>query len=51
MLREAERNRLNISVSPSGDADFKTIAEAINSIRTPNSKRVVISIAPGLYRY
>ncbi|WJX56814.1 pectinesterase [Trifolium repens] len=50
ILREAETNRLNISVSPSGDADFKTIAEAINSIATPNTRRVVISIAPGLYR-
>ncbi|WJX24268.1 pectinesterase [Trifolium repens] len=50
MLREAETNRLNISVSQSGDADFKTITEAINSIRKPNSRRVIISIAPGLYR-
>ncbi|GAU38057.1 hypothetical protein TSUD_146140 [Trifolium subterraneum] len=49
-LTQAESNKLNISVNPNGSGDFKTITEAINSIPAPNSRRVVIFIAPGLYR-
>ncbi|MCH85120.1 putative pectinesterase 53-like, partial [Trifolium medium] len=48
-LRQAESNRMNITVNPNGGADFKTITEAINSIPAPNSRRVVVFIAPGLY--
>ncbi|PNX58867.1 pectinesterase, partial [Trifolium pratense] len=45
-LRQAESNRMNITVNPNGSADFKTITEAISSIPAPNSRRVVVFIAP-----
>jgi hypothetical protein len=42
---------MNISVNPNGSVDFKTITEAIDNIPAPNTRRVVVFIAPGLYRY
>ncbi|GAU45200.1 hypothetical protein TSUD_139050 [Trifolium subterraneum] len=49
-LRQAESNKVNISVNPNGSGDFKTITEAINNISAPNNRRVFVFIAPGLYR-
>ncbi|KAL2323734.1 hypothetical protein Fmac_028113 [Flemingia macrophylla] len=49
-LRQAESKRVRIRVSPDGAADFKTIAEALNSIPLRNTRRVIVSIAPGVYR-
>ncbi|XP_045791200.1 putative pectinesterase 63 [Trifolium pratense] len=49
-LRQAENNKVTINVNPNGSGDFMTITEAINSIPAPNSRRVVVFIAPGLYR-
>ncbi|CAJ2637200.1 unnamed protein product [Trifolium pratense] len=49
-LRQAESNNVTINVNPNGSGDFMTITEAINSIPAPNSRRVVVFIAPGLYR-
>ncbi|WJX95754.1 pectinesterase [Trifolium repens] len=41
---------MNINVNPNGSVDFKTITEAIDNIPAPNTRRVVVFIAPGLYR-
>ncbi|CAJ2637202.1 unnamed protein product [Trifolium pratense] len=49
-LRQAENDKVTINVNPNGSGDFMTITEAINSIPAPNSRRVVVFIAPGLYR-
>lgn len=49
-LRKAEMYRVNITVSQDGDGDFSTINEAIATIPTYNSRRVVVMIKPGVYR-
>lgn len=51
MLRQAESNRVRITVSQDGAGDFKTITEALNSIPPRNTRRVIVLIAPGVYRY
>ncbi|KGE14662.1 pectinesterase family protein [Sphingobacterium deserti] len=43
-------NRYELTVSQTGDADFKTIQEAINHVRDHAEKRVTILIKPGIYR-
>ena len=50
-LRNAESNKVRITVSQDGAGDFKTITEALNSIPPRNTRRIVVSIAPGVYRY
>lgn len=50
-LRVAEMNKIQISVSQDGTGDFKTIKEAIDSIALHNTRRVVLDIKPGVYRY
>ncbi|TDS14885.1 pectinesterase family protein [Sphingobacterium paludis] len=42
-------NRYELTVSQTGDADFKTIQEAINHVRDHAEKRVTILIRPGIY--
>lgn len=50
-LCNAEMNKVTISVNQIGTADFKTITEAIASIPLHNTRRVIINIGPGVYRY
>ncbi|RDX71052.1 putative pectinesterase 53, partial [Mucuna pruriens] len=49
-LKQAESNKVTITVSQDGSGDFKTISEALNSIPLRNTRRVIVSIAPGVYR-
>ncbi|KAJ8748647.1 hypothetical protein K2173_008092 [Erythroxylum novogranatense] len=49
--REAELNNVTINVSQNGTGEFKTISEALSSISPYNTRRVVINIKPGVYRY
>ncbi|XP_061344488.1 probable pectinesterase 53 [Gastrolobium bilobum] len=49
-LRQAESNKVTITVSQDGAGDFKTITEALNSIPPRNTRRVIVLIAPGVYR-
>ncbi|XP_027367902.1 probable pectinesterase 53 [Abrus precatorius] len=49
-LRQAESNKVRITVSQDGAGDFKTITEALNSIPPRNPRRVIMSIASGIYR-
>lgn len=50
-LKKAETNKVRIIVSQDGTGDFMTIGEALNSIPKPNSKRVILDINSGIYRY
>ena len=50
-LKNAELNKVTISVGQDGSADFATINEALNSIPNRNIKRVILTIKPGVYRY
>lgn len=50
-LWKAEMNKVRISVCQNGTGDFKTITEALNSIPPYNSRRVILEIKPGVYRY
>ena len=48
---KAEINKVTVTVSQNGTADFKTITDALSSIPPRNTRRVILSIAPGVYRY
>jgi pectinesterase len=50
-LRLAEMNQVIISVCQNGTGDFKTIREALNTIPLNNTRRVILMIKPGVYRY
>ncbi|KAK7269586.1 hypothetical protein RIF29_22318 [Crotalaria pallida] len=50
ILRKAESNKVRIIVSQDGAGDFKTITEALTSIAPHNTRRVIVLIAPGVYR-
>lgn len=50
-LRNAEMNKVRINVSQDGTGDFKSIKEALDSIPLHNTKRVILTIKPGVYRY
>jgi len=50
-LKKAESNKIRLTVSQDGSAEFKSITDALNSIQPYNIRRVIISIAPGYYRY
>lgn len=50
-LRKAEMTSMRINVSQDGTGDFTTIKEALNSIPPHNTRRVIIAIKPGVYRY
>lgn len=46
----AEDGRIKvITVRKDGSGDFKTVADAINSISDGNTKRTVVKIGGGLY--
>lgn len=49
-LERAERNKTKIVVDQTGNGDYKTITEAIDSIVLHNSRRVILEIKPGVYR-
>ncbi|OIT08163.1 PREDICTED: probable pectinesterase 53 [Nicotiana attenuata] len=49
-LRNAEMNKMIISVSQDGSGNFKTIKEALASIPVYNKRRVILDIKPGVYR-
>ncbi|KAJ8429495.1 hypothetical protein Cgig2_020551 [Carnegiea gigantea] len=49
-LERAERNKTKIVVDQTGNGDYKTITEAIDSIALHNSRRVILEIKPGVYR-
>ncbi|GMN52255.1 hypothetical protein TIFTF001_021398 [Ficus carica] len=49
-LKNAEMNKIRISVSQDGSGDFTTITQALNSIPPRNTRRVIITIKPGVYR-
>ncbi|KAG9153474.1 hypothetical protein Leryth_018741 [Lithospermum erythrorhizon] len=49
-LEAAESNVTIIKMRSDGSGDFKTINEAIQSIATNNMKRVIISLAGGIYK-
>lgn len=50
-LRIAEANKVRINVSQDGTGDFRTIKGALNSIPLRNTRRVILVIKPGTYRY
>ncbi|KAG7971111.1 hypothetical protein I3843_07G119000 [Carya illinoinensis] len=50
-LSKAEMNKVSLSVSQNESGDFKTIRDALNSIPLPNTRRVILLIKPGVYRY
>ncbi|KAF7121030.1 hypothetical protein RHSIM_Rhsim13G0002200 [Rhododendron simsii] len=50
-LRNAEMNKVRINVSQvDGTGDFKSIKEALDSILLHSTKRVILTIKPGVYR-
>mgnify|MGYP004706419665 FL=1 len=48
-LVAAEANPRIIKLKSDGSGEFKTIADAINSIPNDNTNRVIISLGPGNY--
>nr|XP_033511744.1 probable pectinesterase 68 isoform X3 [Nicotiana tomentosiformis] len=48
-LRNAEMNKMIISVSQDGSGNFKTIKEALASIPVYNKRRVILDIKHGVY--
>lgn len=49
-LIKAELNKLRITVCQNGTGDFKNITDALRSIPSYNSRRVILDIKPGVYR-
>lgn len=50
-LVKAEAAKVRYIVSQDGNGDFKSIREAIDSIPLHNTRRVILDIRPGMYRY
>lgn len=50
-LIKAEMNKVTVTVSQDGSADYATISDAIHSIPLHNNRRVILVIKPGVYRY
>ncbi|KAF2309714.1 hypothetical protein GH714_004757 [Hevea brasiliensis] len=50
-LRKAEMHNVSITVNQNGTGDFKTIVKALKSIPPHNTRRFIIVIKPGVYRY
>ncbi|XP_031499166.1 putative pectinesterase 63 [Nymphaea colorata] len=48
-LLQAEAKRKIITVSKDGTGDFQTVTDAVNSIKTGNSQRIIIHIKSGIY--
>jgi len=49
-LQQAEANPMIVNVGKDASSKFKTVQEALNSIPPPNNRRVIVSIAAGVYR-
>lgn len=49
--RLAELDRMELTVSQDGSGDFITITEAVKNIPLGNTRRVVIRLSSGVYRY
>lgn len=49
-LLEAEGSVEELKVRQDGGGKFKTITEALQTIKTGNKKRIIISIGPGEYK-
>lgn len=49
-LVKAEQSRRVITVRQDGKGNFKRITDAVNSVPSGNSRRVIIYIGPGQYR-
>jgi hypothetical protein len=41
---------MNISTNQDGSGNLKTITEAVKSIQSPNTRRVIVLIVSGVYR-
>lgn len=49
-LAKAEEAKVSYIVSQDGFGDFKSIRDAIGSIPSKNTRRVILVIRPGIYR-
>lgn len=50
-LAKAEAAPVRYIVSQNGSGDYKSIREAIDSIPLHNTRRVILEIRTGIYRY
>lgn len=50
-LRNAEMNKFRVSVCQNGTGNFMSIREALASIQLHNTRRIILDIGPGVYRY
>lgn len=50
-LSKAEMNKVTMTVSQDGTADYTTISDALHTIPLYNTRRVILVIKPGVYRY
>ena len=50
-LSKAEMNKVTMTVSQDGTADYTTISDALHTIPLYNTRRVILVINPGVYRY
>ena len=50
-LSKAEMNKMTMTVSQDGTADYTTISDALHTIPLYNTRRVILVIKPGVYRY
>lgn len=50
-LEKAEVNKERFIINQNGTGDYKTISEAIDNIPIHNTKRFILQIMPGVYRY
>jgi hypothetical protein len=41
---------MNISTNQDGSGNLKTITEAVKSIQSPNTRRVIVLTPPGIYK-
>ncbi|XP_034689950.1 probable pectinesterase 53 [Vitis riparia] len=49
-LSKAEMNKVTMTVSQDGTADYTTISDALHTIPLYNTRRVILVIKPGVYR-
>ncbi|KMT10039.1 hypothetical protein BVRB_5g122510 [Beta vulgaris subsp. vulgaris] len=49
-LKNAETNKVRLTVNQNGTGDYRTITEAIDNIPLRNTRRVILDISPGIYR-
>lgn len=49
-LAMAEENRVWIKVAQDGSGNFTSLRDALDSVEEKNKRRIIIQIAPGIYR-